>query len=130
LVAYWYSERPKPKRFQEICPGVNTELGIDSRKPYLGRWSGKWDNTWAVDFDVTDAPDKNGFLVVYRWEEQVGQPKLNKTLLACLLKNELTNDQAVFTLKLDALNPDEALLIGAFSRHTRQAIMHRISSAV
>lgn len=125
VAVLWYSGRSKPMRFQDACLGANTELGIDSRRPHLGRWTGKWDDTWAVEFDVTDDPNRNGFLVVYRWEEQVNQPKRDTTFLACLNNNMLVDDGETLTLKIDETNPNAALLIGAFSRHTRHATMTR-----
>ena len=62
---------------QGSSPAQKTDEKIKQNpKPqeFLGKWVGKWDDTYSVQFTISLAENKKDLSVVYEWEEVLGRP--------------------------------------------------------
>ena len=84
---------------------------------FLGKWVGKWDNTWKVQFTITQDPKSEQLSVLYEWQEIVGQPLQKKSLSAKIEKDTLVmspSGASVIEITLLAKATDKAKAVGKF----------------
>lgn len=91
-------------------------------KDFVGKWVGKWDDKWKVQFTVTMEPDSGELLVLYEWEERLGQPLQSQRVRAKIVENALVLGLTEITLP--AKGKDKAKAVGKF-RNTRTANLTR-----
>jgi hypothetical protein len=112
----------KPTAPKEVMPPVDVnppqvveifEAKADPKpEEFLGKWSGKWDNIWRVQFTVTQDAQTKQFKVAYDWEEVVGQPFHSEKHNAVLAGNVLR--LGPITISLSSKDPNQALAVGNF----------------
>jgi hypothetical protein len=91
---------------------------------YLGKWSGRWDNTWYVQFTVTHEPETRHVSVLYEWEEYPGQPLQRLWLTGHLENNILKIGTRFIELSVSPHDPDKGKAFGHF-RTRRTAVLTR-----
>ena len=87
----------------------------ESRRPedYIGRWIGKWDSIWCVQFTITQDRTTKNIAVLYEWEEKPGQPLQRAQLSGQLASNQLKIGTLI-EMSISARSPDEAIAYGRF----------------
>jgi hypothetical protein len=80
---------------------------------YTGRWIGKWDNTWCVQFTITQDQATKNIDVLYEWEEKPGQPLQRAQIRGQLASGQLKIGNLI-ELSISARSPDEAIAYGRF----------------
>jgi hypothetical protein len=122
-LVFWLLRPAQDFHFTESCPEGQTDEVFDR---YMGRWDGKWDQTWLVRLTISNNAETNGFSIKYEHEEVVGQKPLEVDIRqACLVNGRLVDQSSMLTMNLDRL-PDEATLVGAFSRKNRYSKLKRL----
>jgi hypothetical protein len=91
---------------------------------YLGKWSGRWDNTSYVQFTVTHEPETRHVSVLYEWEEYPGQPLQRLRLTGHLENNILKIGTRFIELSVSPDDPDKGKALGHF-RTRRTAVLTR-----
>ena len=81
---------------------------------YLGKWSGRWDNTFYVQFTVTQEPETKHVLVLYEWEEYPGQPLQRLRLTGHIENNILKIGTRFIELSVSPHDPDKGKAYGYF----------------
>ena len=94
---------------------------------FFGKWAGKWDDTWSVQFTITQDPANGDISVLYEWEESVGQQMQMRTHAGKLAGNVLLVGNMI-ELSIFANDPDQGQAYGRF-RKPRTAVLTRQSTA-
>jgi hypothetical protein len=81
---------------------------------YLGKWSGRWDNTFYVQFTVTQEPETKHVLVLYEWEEYPGQPLQRLRLTGHIENNILKIGTRFIELSVSPHDPGKGKAYGYF----------------
>lgn len=122
-LVFWLLRPVQDFHFTGTCPKGQTDEVFDR---YVGRWDGKWDETWFVRLTISKNTETNGFSIKYEHEEDVGQNPLEVDIRqACLVNGQLVDESSMLTMNIDR-SPNEATLIGAFSRKTRYSKLKRL----
>jgi hypothetical protein len=79
----------------------------------MGRWIGKWDNVWCVQFTITQDRTTKNIAVLYEWEEKPGQP-LQRTRARGQLAGDQLKIGNLIEMSISARSPDEAIAYGRF----------------
>ena len=101
-------------------PAGSTTFG--SAFDFTGRWVGKWDDKWCVQFTISSDPGGNGFVVIYQWEEYLGQPLRTLKRTAVLEGPHLSISNPSIDILLTG-TPNEAVAIGNFSPQRNAALV-------
>jgi len=81
---------------------------------FLGKWSGKWDDTYQVRFTITQDPKTNELKVLYEYEQNVGKPLRRSRVTAKLEGNTLRVGRSM-DVTISANDPDKGQAIGRFA---------------
>jgi len=81
---------------------------------FVGTWVGKWDNSYCVQFTVTDNANTGEMSVLYEWQENVGKPLQRETLPGLPTGRSLKIGRHIeFFASLESA--DQAVALGHFS---------------
>jgi hypothetical protein len=89
-----------------------------------GRWVGKWDDRFKVEFSIIRNTKAEGLIVLYEWEERPGQPLRSRLSGGVIDGNKLIAGQQVLEITLSAKDPKKATAVGLFAK-TRSANLTR-----
>jgi hypothetical protein len=92
---------------------------------FVGRWTGKWDNLWPVEFNVLRAFSDGSVSVIYAWEEKVGKPAEKVDAFGQVEGNVLKI--GLIDISLSANKPGHGVAVGHF-KTLRKAVLIRQSS--
>jgi hypothetical protein len=86
-----------------------------SGKNFVGKWSGKWDNTYEVHFTVTQDPQTQHLNVRYEWEETLGQPLKHSERVGALTAEVLRVGQNI-EITISPTDRNAATAVGHFKK--------------
>ena len=93
---------------------------------FSGTWVGKWDNTWCVQFVVTEDPTTKNASVSYEWLERSGQPLRTLSRSGLVEGAKLQIKDPYIEIFLSG-SPGQAVAFGHFSP-ARAAVLVREST--
>ena len=94
---------------------------------FYGRWVGKWDDKWKVQYTIIPNPDTEGSLyVMYEHEENLGRPLRSAFLTGTIDKHTLKAGQSELTLS--AKDPKKAKAFGDFQNPRRADLTRELDA--
>ena len=103
-------------------PPSKNDASLRQVEDFVGRWVGKWDNTWCVQFTVTQNSLTKAISVLYEWEENLGRP-LHSQQLAGYLENNILKVCSAIQISLPERNLDKATAYGRFPKPRTAALV-------
>lgn len=103
--------KPEDRKPEELGPF--TAKADAKPEDFLGRWSGKWDNTWRVQFTIAQDRQTRQLLVAYEWEETLGRPFWRQDHKATPVAGSLR--LPAITISISARDPNRGLAVGHFA---------------
>jgi len=80
---------------------------------FLGKWTGKWDNTWHVQFTITQDAAKKEIAVLYEWEEQPGAA-LQRQHRPGRIEGNVLKAGGSIDISISAKDPNKGKAVGRF----------------
>ena len=107
-------------RAEHDRPHLSVESLREDPSNFAGVWTGQWDWTWDVGFEIAE-PDAEGRCeVIYRWRENTEDEELTERRL-----NARYRDGKIETgrITIEYKGPHSLVAIGRFGKYTRVAVL-------
>jgi hypothetical protein len=104
-----------------VVLAASAPVGAASKKKapkpehFLGKWVGKWDGKWTVQFTVSRDPESQELVVLYEWEERLGQPLGRDSFYAGFEDGKLLVGDSI-DITLSGNDPNKATANGHFQK--------------
>jgi hypothetical protein len=92
---------------------------------FLGKWSGKWDNTYQVRFTITQDPKTKELKALYEWEENPGKPLRRQRVTAVKIEGNALEVGKAMQITISSKDPDKGKAVGNFGTKRRTADLVR-----